>query len=80
MAERGEPVRKLSQLEPNLARRKASMVRPDVIITDLRMPTMDGLQPDSFHRAAEHCAYAYLRKPVDAVKLKSVFGGALAGG
>jgi DNA-binding NtrC family response regulator len=78
---------------------KASMVRPEAVITDFRMPIMDGLQllgalrhaepnlpvivitggdTESFHRAAEQGAYAYLRKPVDAVKLKSVLVSALA--
>ena len=79
---------------------KASVVRPEAVITDLRMPIMDGLQllgalhlgepnlpvivitghsdTDSVHRAADQGAYAYLGKPLDAVKLKSVLVSALS--
>jgi DNA-binding NtrC family response regulator len=79
---------------------KTSVVHPEAVITDLRMPIMDGLQllgalrhaePSlpvivitghsdtlSVQRAAEQGAYAYLRKPVDTVKLKSVLVSALA--
>jgi two-component system C4-dicarboxylate transport response regulator DctD len=79
---------------------KTSVVRPEAVITDLRMPIMDGLQllgalrhaepglpvivitghgdTVSFHRAAEQGAYAYLRKPVDTAKLKSVLVSALS--
>jgi two-component system response regulator HydG len=89
-------------LDGRAALDRAWEIHPDAVITDLRMPTMDGLQLlgalhhaepdlsaivitgeghiDSFHRAAERDAYAYLRKPVDAVKLKSVLVSALAEG
>jgi CheY-like chemotaxis protein len=78
---------------------KVGEVHPSLVITDVVMPAMNGLElleavkrdePDIpvvvltahgsseiRHRAVTHGAFAYLSKPVNAVKLKSVLASAL---
>jgi DNA-binding NtrC family response regulator len=78
---------------------KVGMVHPSVVITDVVMPAMSGLElleavrrdepdihvivmtahgsSDTQHRAAAHGAFAYLPKPVDTAKLKSLLARAL---
>jgi DNA-binding NtrC family response regulator len=79
---------------------KVSEVRPSAVITDLVMPTMNGLELlnvlhdeepalpvilltahgnlNHLRDAAQQGAFAYLRKPVDVLKLKTVLASALA--
>jgi DNA-binding NtrC family response regulator len=78
---------------------KVGVVHPSVVITDVVMPAMSGLElleavrrhepdihvivmtahgsSDTQHRAAAHGAFAYLPKPVDVAKLKSLLAKAL---
>lgn len=78
---------------------KVGVVHPSVVITDVVMPSMSGLElleavrrdePDipvivltahgsseTRHRAVTTGAFAYLPKPVDATKLKSLLANAL---
>ncbi len=78
---------------------KVGVVHPSVVITDVVMPAMSGLElleavrhqepdiqvivmtahgsSDTRRRAAAHGAFAYLPKPVDAAKLKSLLARAL---
>ena len=78
---------------------KVGVVHPSVVITDVVMPAMSGLElleavrrhepdihvivmtahcsSDTRRRAAAHGAFAYLPKPVDVAKLKSLIAGAL---
>ena len=79
---------------------KVSEVHPSAVITDLVMPTMNGLELlnvlhdeepalpvilltahgnlNNLRDAAQQGAFAYLRKPVDVLKLKTVLASALA--
>lgn len=79
---------------------KVSEVHPSAVITDLVMPTMNGLELlnvlhdeepalpvilltahgnlNHLRDAAQQGAFAYLRKPVDVLKLKTVLASALA--
>jgi two-component system response regulator HydG len=79
---------------------KVSEVHPSAVITDLVMPTMNGLELlnvlhdeeqalpvilltahgnlNNLRDAAQQSAFAYLRKPVDVLKLKTVLASALA--
>jgi DNA-binding NtrC family response regulator len=79
---------------------KVSEVHPSAVITDLLMPTMNGLELlnvlhdeepalpvilltahgnlNNLRDAAQRGAFAYLRKPVDVLKLKTVLASALA--
>ena len=79
---------------------KVSEVHPSAVITDLLMPTMNGLELlnvlhdeepalpvilltahgnlNNLRDAAQQGAFAYLRKPVDVLKLKTVLASALA--
>jgi DNA-binding NtrC family response regulator len=78
---------------------KVGVVHPSVVITDVVMPAMSGLElleavrrhepdvhvivmtahdsSDTRRRAAAHGAFAYLPKPVDAARLKSLLARAL---
>ena len=78
---------------------KVGVVHPSVMITDVVMPAMSGLElreavrlrepdihvivmtahgsSDTRRLAAAHGAFAYLPKPVDVAKLKSLLAGAL---
>jgi two-component system response regulator GlrR len=77
------------------------VVHPSVVITDVVMPRMTGLELlealhherpgipvivltahgtlETRHRAAAQGAFAYLPKPVDTTRLKSLLGSALQG-
>ncbi len=79
---------------------KVSEVHPSAVITDLVMPTMNGLELlnvlhdeepalpvilltahgnlNHLRDAAQQGAFAYLRKPVDVLQLKTVLASALA--
>jgi DNA-binding NtrC family response regulator len=79
---------------------KVSEMHPSAVITDLVMPTMNGLELlnvlhdeeptlpvillsahgnlSNMRDAAQQGAFAYLRKPVDVLKLKTVLASALA--
>jgi len=79
---------------------KVSETHPSAVITDLVMPTMNGLELlnvlhdeeptlpvillsahgnlSNMRDAAQQGAFAYLRKPVDVLKLKTVLASALA--
>ena len=79
---------------------KVSEVHPSAVITDLVMPTMNGLELlnvlhdeepalpvilltahgnlNHLRDAAQQGAFAYLRKPVDVLKLKTVLASTLA--
>jgi two-component system, NtrC family, response regulator GlrR len=73
---------------------KVGVIHPSVVITDVRMPGMNGLElleavrrdepaipvvvltahvsSEARRRAVEHGAFAFLPKPVDAAKLKTL--------
>ena len=87
-------------LDGRAALEKVSEVHPSAVITDLVMPTMNGLELlnvlhdeepalpvilltahgnlNHLRDAAQQGAFAYLRKPVDVLKLKTVLASTLA--
>lgn len=78
---------------------KVGVIHPSVVITDVRMPEMNGLElleavrrdepaipvvvltahvtSEARRRAVEHGAFAFLPKPVEAAKLKTLLASAL---
>jgi two-component system response regulator GlrR len=78
---------------------KVGVIHPSVVITDVRMPEMNGFElleavrrdepaipvvvltahvsSEARRRAVEHGAFAFLPKPVDTAKLKTLLASAL---